>query len=70
MQELVIVLVLIENQDAKAGGIERATTHEALKVVEGKQRHSNALLQNRPEYQSLHLNCRNAHSHKVNVNSP
>jgi hypothetical protein len=38
--------------------------------TERKQRDSNALVQNRSEFQSLHFNRGNAHSLQVNVNSP
>jgi len=35
-----------------------------------ENRGSHALMQNRPEFQSFHLNRSNDHSHKMNVNSP
>ena len=47
-----------------------APDRKLLWQTEGKQRNSDALMQDRPELQSFHLDCRYNHSHKVNVNRP
>jgi hypothetical protein len=57
--------------DVRQGNLQVATLdRKPLRQIEGKQEDSHVIVQNRPEIQSLHLDCSSNYPDPVNVNSP